>query len=110
MMVQTLHIDFESSPLDRVQVIALHNVALLRNDLERSLDAKRVVHIHERFTEVSSRCGLHVVGHNGTRAMSLWPKPYKGKPSRLDLLHCEYEKFFKEEIRTTIQRPTGKLH
>src|SRR5262249_52437828 len=74
-VIQIVNIYFEASSSKARTKSLRFAVALFWNDLERRLDATRVVEIHELVAEVPASLALHIVRHDRAALRAIGPEP-----------------------------------
>ena len=83
-------------------------VAFLRNHLERRLDAKGIINIHQHGTKIHSERGLDIVRHQSATGCSLGPEPDKRDLLQLLRPHRQQQYSLHQTVDRPVDRPMRK--
>jgi hypothetical protein len=86
-MIQVVDVYLEAPLTNVAQKSLADDVSLLWYELERALDPKRVIDIHQLRTKVPARCSLHIVGYHRTALGPLGPEPDERNSLNVSGLH-----------------------
>src|SRR4029077_14055703 len=74
-MVQIVHIHFETPRADALNERPAERIPFLRNQLERTFNAEALIDVHEGRTEITALDGFHIVSDRHATGKPLRPKP-----------------------------------
>src|SRR5438046_7161984 len=99
-MVKAMDVHFETSGGDILPIRFRHLISLLRYQLERRSNSEGFLNIHQPRYKITTGCRFDVMGHNGTRLISVRPEPYEWHP-------CSVVRFRSEEHTSELQSLTN---
>src|SRR5262249_40090973 len=85
-----------------------NRISALWHNLKRGLDAKGIIDIHEAFTKISALGCLHVMSHDGTSLLAIWPEPNKRDGFFLAAPQRQSHHRINELFNGSVYGPTGK--